>query len=279
MVAGMIEQWNPAFIKQLPLFDILTNAYNANWRTKTTWPTISEYNQHLAKFASAISNYNGQPIQFVQQTQKSQDLIYGYEPSIYLRGEVLTRANNWHDFFNMLVWLTFPNIKANINYWQYNLLQQRWPKQKQRTPLENKLTHLDENGVIVVSSNPYLSELLQAHRWQELFCQHRAAVQKEMRFFIVGHALYEKALNPYIGLTGCAIILTRPFNFFAGTLAQQLLAIDQQVSEWLLQPTNLANWAKLTPVPILGVPGWWAANEDFSFYENKKYFRVKRVGV
>lgn len=272
----MINHWLPDFIKQLPLFEILSNAYCVEWSTNNTWPTIDEYNQHLASFNPVISNYNGQPIKFIQQTQKSHEFINGYEPSIYLRGEVLTRANNWHDFFNMLVWLTFPKIKAVINYWQFNLLKQRLPAQTQRSALENKLTHLDENGVIVISSNQYLIELLKSQQWQALFWQQRAIVKTDMRFFIIGHALYEKALNPYIGMTGSALIFYQSKDFFAKPLIQQLSELDNLVSEWLLQKDNMAILTKLTPVPILGVPGWWADNEFFSFYENKDYFRAKK---
>jgi hypothetical protein len=29
--------------------------------------------------------------------------------------------------------------------------------------------------------------------------------------------------------------------------------------------------------PLLGVPGWWADNQDASFYDNSAYFRAKRA--
>jgi hypothetical protein len=34
-----------------------------------------------------------------------------YETRIWARGEVETRPGNWHDFFNALVWLSFPLSK------------------------------------------------------------------------------------------------------------------------------------------------------------------------
>jgi len=45
-----------------------------------------------------------------------------YEPRCYLKGEVPTRAHNWHDLFNALVWLTFPATKAVINARHYHAL-------------------------------------------------------------------------------------------------------------------------------------------------------------
>jgi hypothetical protein len=29
-------------------------------------------------------------------------------------------------------------------------------------------------------------------------------------------------------------------------------------------------------LPLLGVPGWWAGNEEESFYDNAFYFRTGR---
>ena len=31
-----------------------------------------------------------------------------------------------------------------------------------------------------------------------------------------------------------------------------------------------------SPLPVLGVPGWWHANEDARFYDNAAYFREGR---
>ena len=32
-----------------------------------------------------------------------------------------------------------------------------------------------------------------------------------------------------------------------------------------------------TPLPVLGVPGWWAANEEPDFYADAQVFRPARV--
>lgn len=271
----MTSTWQPDFITQSSLFESLTNACPADWCTCTAWPTLQDYNFHLASHEPLITNSNGQPIRCVPQINKSHEFIYGYEPSLYLRGELLTRTENWHDFFNLLVWRTFPKIKAAINAWQYQLLKQRLPAQTKRTTMENILTHLDENGVIVMSSDPALIELLKAQRWQTLFWQQRAAVKTQMRFFILGHGLYEKSLNPYVGMTGSAIVLTMSPDFFMYSLTQQLKEIDTHVSACLAQPQWLQKLTKLLPLPLLGIPGWWPANEDYHFYENKNYFREK----
>ncbi|HZY15608.1 MAG TPA: DUF3025 domain-containing protein, partial [Ramlibacter sp.] len=32
-----------------------------------------------------------------------------------------------------------------------------------------------------------------------------------------------------------------------------------------------------TPLPVLGIPGWWAGNEDFSFYDDPLVFRPRKT--
>jgi len=40
---------------------------------------------------------------------------------------------------------------------------------------------------------------------------------------------------------------------------------------------SLGTPGALTPLPLLGVPGWWSANEDAAFYDNARYFRSGRA--
>lgn len=42
------------------------------------------------------------------------DMPVAYEERIVLRGEVVTRPHNWHDFFNALVWMRFPRTKYGL---------------------------------------------------------------------------------------------------------------------------------------------------------------------
>ena len=94
-----------------------------------------------------------------------------------------------------------------------------------------------------------------------------------MRFFVFGHGLYEKALNPYVGMTGKGIIINVKAAFFAQTLLNQLQSIDSILESFLLQ--TLTSNSDLTPVPLLGYPGWIEDNNKEIYYENKKYFRER----
>ena len=48
------------------------------------------------------------------------------------------------------------------------------------------------------------------------------------------------------------------------------------LKEAIPQKHNFLSGRSLSPLPILGIPGWWNGNEDPRFYENKSYFRKKR---
>ncbi len=205
-------------------------------------------------------------IRFVPQDGKCSDFEFGYEPRIFLRGEVQTREDSWHDFFNALVWHQFPQTKKIINQLQYEHLKQRYPK-KDRSAIENMLTLFDENGAIVISENSFLLDLIKAHRWHEFFWVHREEMKTQVKVIIFGHGLYEKAINPYIGITAQALLIEN----------RSINNVDNFLSEYFKSNADQLNTKDLNPLPILGIPGWWPDNEDESFYANKNYFRTKGV--
>ena len=230
------------------------------------WPALAKFRDfeqlpHLSELNTELS-IDG--ITFVAQESKSNHFSDGYEPRIYLHGEVQTRERSWHDFFNALVWQQFPQSKKLINQLQYSLQKQRYPE-KQRLPAENMLTLFDENGAIVIAQNPELLELIKQHRWHELFWQRRDEVRQQLQVYIFGHGLYEKAINPYLGLTAQALL-------FVDTMP---CCIDSLVAKYIGDHSTQLKTDHVNPLPILGIPGWWAQNNNEDFYTNKAYFRDK----
>jgi hypothetical protein len=51
-----------------------------------------------------------------------------------------------------------------------------------------------------------------------------------------------------------------------------------RIDAWLAaQCTAEALAAKpFTPLPVLGIPGWWAENENFFFYDDSVVFRPRK---
>ena len=270
--------WHPASLLQSPLFAPLHAALaNIN---NIDFPTLADCNTLLAKQHPTIVTHTGLSLRFVAQQTGKLAFEQQYEPRCYLAGEVQMRANNSHDLFNALVWLTFPKIKAALNARHYHALQlaQTLPNKNGRGALRDANTLLDESGVIVVTADEKLANLLRDFEWKKLFWQQREQVKTVMGFYIFGHGLYEKSIQPYVGIAGQGLLLQVESAFFTWSLPAQLMHIDSALAARLATPDFCTTTATLTPVPLLGIPGWCAENEREDFYENTVYFRVGRRG-
>ncbi|PSJ17367.1 DUF3025 domain-containing protein [Nitrosomonas supralitoralis] len=238
------------------------------------WPEHEELNKLCSLRHQQIYTRSGKSICFIPQVLGKRHQTQDYESKIYLTGQVQTRASNWHDFFNALVWQLFPRAKSALNQLHYQAqLFELTTEALNRSPLRDAATLFDESGVVIISSQEFLIQLIKDFEWKELFWRQRTAVLSSMRFIIFGHGMYEKALNPYVGMTGKAIIFKVRKEFFLQELLGQLNSVDVMLEQFLL--CALSTSTDLTPVPVLGYPGWDAGNCCESYYENKKYFRER----
>ena len=239
------------------------------------WPNAELLNA-LADDAGRVVNAQGLRVRFVAPAQDSKKIQDAFEPRAFLKGEVQLRPLDWHDLFNALVWMTFPTTKAVINARHYEALSAESCGGGNRTPVRDALTLFDEDGMVVLSSDPELLELVRTFRWKELFWERRGEVIRRMRFFVFGHALYHKALDPFIGMTGKALLLDMPSDFAQLPLKEQIAATDRLLATRVWDRARMRQGRELSPFPVLGVPGWWPANEQERFYENTGYFRTGR---
>ena len=244
------------------------------------WPDCAELNRALAARPSRPLGGGGQPLVFVEHDSRRRDFENRYEQRIFLRGEVQVRSCNWHDLLNALAWLTFPASKAALNARQFaELVRQRERGDANRGPVQDALTLFDEGGVIVASGDPTLSALLEDFEWKRLFWLRRADVARSMRFFLFGHALCEKALQPFSGIAGRGVVVPVAGTFFVLPLESQLAELDARVAARISDLRYFLATRELAPVPILGVPGWWAANESEHFYDDASHFRPARAAA
>ncbi|MBN8464608.1 MAG: DUF3025 domain-containing protein, partial [Dechloromonas sp.] len=137
------------------------------------------------------------------------------------------------------------------------------------------LTHFDECGIVVLSSQPQLLDLLREFRWKALFAERRADVRRAMRFVVFGHATYERLLNPFRGLTAKAILHEVDDGWLNLSVAGQAAAVDA------LLAADFANGRcvrprDLQPLPVLGIPGVTADSEVASYYDDAWQFRPGR---
>ncbi len=225
--------------------------------------SLEVYNEHLSSRVNPIKTFSGKTLRCLANEQLHQ----AYEVEIYEKGNLPTRENNWHDYFNFCIWMNFPKTKTMINHIQYTQMKNR--VHKNRTAMENAMTLFDENGLIVLSSNSDLLEMIRQHSWKALFWDHRQEVLRHLKIVIIGHSMYEKFLNPYIGMTGHAIL------YQLEELNTDLKALDQKIAEDL-EGKKYQSPRDFQPIPILGYPGWYPENANEYFYENRNYFRDVR---
>jgi hypothetical protein len=224
----------------------------------------------LSSLAAArrITTASGQPVRFVPPQADG----LGYEARIAFCGEVETRPDNWHDWFNGLVWLTFPKAKAALSAHHADELSQQ---AEGRGQARDAMTHFDECGAVVVAEDASLLELLQGFRWRELFVERRADAIAGLRVFVFGHATYEALLAPFRGLTAKCVLTPVQAGWLARPLAEQLAEID----EWLAQDFAAGKHGEprgLQPLPLLGLPGVVPENEAPTYYDDTWQFRPGR---
>ena len=218
----------------------------------------------------------GAPIRFVPPAAPSRKLSGHYEAHVFETGEVQTRPDNWHDLFNALVWLAFPKTKAVLNRHHYQEIRAR-SGELLRGTARDVLTLFDEGGIVVAAAGAELPVLLRGFRWKELFWRRRADVMRSMRFYVFGHAIYEKALEPYKGVTAKALIVDVAPSLLNAPLAQQLAELDACAADYFSGPEALASTRTLSPLPILGIPGWEPANAREEYYDDSEQFRPGRL--
>ncbi len=221
----MMSIWNKDFVASDESFTQLTTL-GLSFSCFKQWPTPHQ----LSAWAKArcLVNESGLPIRFVEdrkgQTPKN---AIPYEVRIWQHGEVNTRSANWHDFFNALIWLSFPKSKATLNRLQANEIL---TVGKQRTPLGQLLTRFDEGGtVLVVKDN-------ECDLWKDILTSYhplRSPLPKQLpshKSIIFGHALFESLIhgNPAINTT--CVLLPLEKSAFDKELDQLIHVSDRKIS-------------------------------------------------
>ncbi|MDO8319787.1 DUF3025 domain-containing protein [Rhodoferax sp.] len=210
----------------------------------------------------AALNQAGQaPVRFVPQS----DLPAGmaYEQYIFDTGCVPTR-DGLHDFFNGLVWYAFPLTKLRLNALQAAQIA-RTGIQPVRGPARDALTVFDENAALLQAPDAVWDALV-AKDWQRLLLDLRPLWQ-QARLVLFGHALMEKLVFPRKSITAHVYRVLG-----AGDTTADMDA-------WLAQDLTADKLATkpFAHLPVLGVPGWWVANEDPAFYQDASVFRPSKT--
>lgn len=90
----MIDTWSPNFLEQSPIFDSIRKVSLPFIKLKQ-WPTLEQFSAELTK--RNIRSHNNIQIQSVEQGIAPIKFEDHYESRTYLKGELQTRLENWHD--------------------------------------------------------------------------------------------------------------------------------------------------------------------------------------
>jgi hypothetical protein len=233
---------------------------------------IEAFNANAA--AIGATNHRGQPIRFVPQEELPEGTAY--EEFIGATGCVPTR-DNLHDFFNGLVWQTFPLIKRQLNALQAAQIEDAGVG-KSRGPARDAATIFDENAALLVvcddEDGRALVDALRSHRWHEALFERRGLFGRRAQPWLFGHALMEKLVAPRKAITAHTRVVFVDEPYFSLSPDEQRQWLDLHVSTELA--TQGFCTSGFTPLPVLGVPGWWP-EQDESFYADASVFRPRRT--
>jgi hypothetical protein len=198
------KPWNQQFLNINKLF-LPLELYGHIFSNFIAFPTAEDLNSNLPSF----TNWSGVLRTFIEQGSSrfnpQKTLLSGklfaldnlYEPRIFLKGEIPTRRNNWHDFFNALIWATFPKTKAALNmrhFIAYDEMIVSLPFQKtgkNRTREQDRLTLFDEGGAIVIKSGSIENVIVFGHAVYE--CMFNG--EKEMSLAAIELNFYQNEIN------------------------------------------------------------------------------------
>lgn len=213
-----------------------------------------------APLHQALNDSGRAPVRFVEQSMLPAGAAYEH----YIRGSgdcpVLPGL---HDFFNGLCWIGLPLSKARLNQLQAAQIDLQGVGAV-RGPVRDAITLFDESGALLDAPRELWAALLDRN-WRRLFVELRP-MWAQAKVLVVGHALLEKLVAPRKALT--AHVWASPVRLDALPQADLLLASQ-------LAPDALAR-KPFTPLPVLGIPGWCAGNQQLSFYDDAQVFRSRR---
>jgi len=200
------------------------------------------------------------PVRFVPQAELPRDMAY--EQFIATTGCCPTR-DGLHDFFNALCWIHFPATKRRLNQLQSEQIRQ-FGVLPVRGAVRDALTVFDENAAFLRAPKS-LWDALAAKQWEDLFGRLRPLWQ-DARLLLFGHALLEKLHTPRKGITA------HVYRVDAAT------ASLDDIDAWVACDLHGGKLAAkpFAHLPVLGVPGWWSANEVPAFYRDAAVFRPPR---
>ncbi|BAL27191.1 DUF3025 domain-containing protein [Azoarcus sp. KH32C] len=261
----------PAAFASRPLFEPIAGLL-ARFGSRPL-PGVDELNRLLDEVAPAATSGSDRTIRFVVPHEDDP----AYEERIFATGEVPTRPEDWHDFFNAMAWCVWPRTKATCNALHLaQIAARREAGLPGRGSCRDALTQFDECGIVVVSASPEIPALLAAHRWEEAFWERRGELQATTRFLVFGHGTWDQLRQPFFGLCAKAIYRGVDADWLALSPDEQQVEADRWLAQHLTEQLEDLSPRRLLPLPLLGVPGVTVDNAEREYYRDVRQFRPLR---
>lgn len=188
-----------------------------------------------------------------------------YEQFIFDSAQVPTREG-LHDFLNGLAWLHFPQTKKRLN--QLHVAQiAKTGIAPVRGPTRDALTLFDENAALMRAPDALWSALV-AKDWGRVFGELRG-LWAQSHLVLFGHALLEKLVFPRKSITA-HVYRAHPASDSIANM-DAWMAVDLSAEKLAAKP--------FAHLPVLGVPGWWEANQSSDFYADTNVFRAPNAAI
>lgn len=225
---------------------------HAEFASSPTFPALEAWNAALK--VRAQCNSSGAPLRFVPHVARRRGAAWVrselYDGQIFLRGHVPSRANDYHDYFNMCVWRTFPLAKAELNAAQWRALCRWLPDERgeklpgARLREQDTLALTDEGGVLFVVERTIADDAYRALEAGAESALESIATRREAAAILFGHALYEHLVTGAGEVRGAWVVL--PVDHLAEARDDLLAQADEALAAHL----------RAGPVTFRGAPGY-----------------------
>ncbi|WGL59835.1 DUF3025 domain-containing protein [Pigmentibacter sp. JX0631] len=239
--------WDAEFLSCSELFFPIM-PYGQIFSNHSNWPTLEQLN--LSK-PQETKTWTGFDLKFVLQKGKRcyEGFNSLYEPRIFLQGEIRTRYENWHDFYNALIWFTFPKIKASLNMRQFFAFDEnaefpwKYPP-KSRTREQDFLTIFDEGGCLLVKTDGFKIP------------------------FLFGHAVYERMTLGENDISMSCFEIDCNNDFINLSLLNKIQYLDEIGSQTLSSRNAYSNGCPFYPLKIKDALSYLKDLKNLSNYQS-----------
>jgi hypothetical protein len=248
-------------------FSELHSRFRAGLKQLTDWPAPERYDELARQVPSAP---NVALPRFVLESRDAVAAAGGYEQHVALRREVPTRAQSFHDFFNMCVWAHFPKLRWALNALHTGNGAALQDPRNGRTKAQNRAASLDETGILVLSRSPRVLAALRALHFRHAFWELREELLLTTRFWIIGHGLLESLLEPHPRLAARGLLIELPQLPVGGDAVHAFETDELRFAVDALVAAHLETWraspSVLDPIPVMAIPRF-SDNARAAFYD------------